>query len=1070
MCDHDTARIKRIIPSFLQSLRNRFAIALVALLAVPGARGQAVPGGLPEAGGDYSQEAFVLEKFRTVATFENDGTSTRTTTGAVRIQSEAGVQHWGVLSAGYSTTTERVEIGYVRVRKTDGTVVETPADSAQDVTSDVMRAAPMYSDYHEKHVAVRGLGVGDILEYQITVRLYTPLIAGQFWYAYDFEKDNIALDEEVEVNVPNDREVKVKSPDLSPVVTVSANRRIYAWKTANHESRKQEVRREFPPPSILLSSFKSWEEVGSWWKGLEQDRVAPTPEIRAKTDELTHGITGREDKIRALYSFVATHFRYISISFGIGRYQPHSAFEVLNNEYGDCKDKHTLLASLLQAAGIDAYPVLMNSSRHIDLDVPSPGQFDHVITAVPESPNSDKFIWLDTTAEVAPFSFLLFQLRDKQGLVIPTSQPSRLMNTPADPPFKNFRHLEIDAKLSDDGVLEGTMQRSYRGDSEVLLRGIFRQYPQSQWKDVAQGLAQGMGFGGDVSEVDVGSPEDTSAPFHFSNKYTRKDYPDWANHRIAPPLGIVGVPEIKDDEKRTQPILLGGREEITDIAKVKLPEGYAPRLLPPVDEVRDFAEFHASYTFNDGVFVAKVTMFIKQPEVPLSELKEYQSFQKAISDNQNRYTELVLTHESLYALSPSSNPEATRLVQEAQAAGERHDLGGAISALQHAVELDDHFKGAWVMLGTLQLAQGRTNEGLTALHKAIDVDPKDTQTYRVLGQVYLRMHRPEDAVAVWRDLLKLDPGDAAAHTNLGTLLVDLKRYKEAVAELEAASTLAKPTSAARIALANAYIGTGSLEKAAGLLKDAANASLDPVIWNDAAYYLADNHLNLPDAQRYAEQAVKSIESETADVHLDTLARADLLRMEQLASYWDTLGWVYFQQGNLVKAQNYLEAAWNLEQTRVDGEHLTQVYEKQGKREAADHQHLLAQAVLEPEQPKTGVGSPVGKPSPPGVRQRAAAEEVSELRRTKLGKLSNQRGSAEFFVLLAPGGRVEDVKFINGVEQIRPLSKAVASLKFKSPLPDEVPTKLVRRGVLVCPGPGFDCDFTLFTVDTVTSTE
>ncbi len=52
----------------------------------------------------------------------------------------------------------------------------------------------------------------------------------------------------------------------------------------------------------------------------------------------------------------------IGIAFGIGRYQPHAADDVLTNNYGDCKDKQTLLASLLQASGITLYPALVNSS------------------------------------------------------------------------------------------------------------------------------------------------------------------------------------------------------------------------------------------------------------------------------------------------------------------------------------------------------------------------------------------------------------------------------------------------------------------------------------------------------------------------------------------------------------------------------------------------------------------------------------------------------------------------------------------------------------------------------------
>jgi tetratricopeptide (TPR) repeat protein len=1047
------------------------AMALSIFLAGADARAQAPPAGGPKAGSDYSKEAFVIEKLHTVASFENDGTSNRTTTSAVRVQSEAGVQHWGILSAGYSSANERVEIGYVRVRKGDGTVVETPGDSVQDVTSEIMRVAPMYSDYHEKHVAVKGLGVGDMLEYQITVRLHTPLIPGQFWFAYDFEKASIALDEEVEVNVPGEGAVKVKSPELKPAITETGNRRIYTWKTANHEAKKNdEPRREFPPPSILLSTFKSWEELGRWWNGLEQQAVTPTPEIQAKAAELTRGAATREEEVRALYNYVATGFRYISISFGMGRYQPHAADEVLKNEYGDCKDKHTLLASLLEAVGIEAYPVLMNSSRHIDSDVPSPGQFDHVITAVPETPHASKLIWLDTTTEVAPFGFLAFVLREKQALVIPGAAQPLLVTTPADPPFKPFRRFEIEAKLNESGVLEGEMQRSFRGDTEVLLRMLFRQVPQSQWKDLVQDLTQGAGFAGEVSEVEVGSPEATGEPFHFTNKYTRKDYPDWANRRISPPLGFVGFAPIKDDEKRTLPILLGGREEITGIAKVELPKGYAPRLLPAVDLARDFAEYHSSYAFRDGVFIAEARLIIEKSEVPLSALDDYKSFQKAVSNDRDQYTELITGPQALLAPSPSFNAEATSLVQEAREAFQRRDMDGASDALERALKLDGQYKDAWSMLGALRLAQGRTNEGLAALRKAIEVDPKDTRTYKILGLAYMGMRRPEEAIPVWRDLLKQDPQDGDAHANLGKVLLSLKRYGQAVPDLEAAVALSRPNVSLKMALGEAYIGAGKNDQAVATLTKTAEAALEPRIWNNVAYELADHNLGLQGAQHYAEKAVKSVEDDAAQVHLDKLEVADVDRMTELATFWDTLGWVYFREGDLARAQRFLEAAWNLEQIQVIGEHLATIYEKEGKKAAANHQRALAG-----ELPQSGGSAPFlrrpnGSLALPQAGQKTPLEEVQDMRRTKLGRLSSKPGSAEFFVLLAPGGKVEDVKFISGAEQIRPLSKVVASLKFKAPLPDESPVKLVRRGVLVCEGGNLGCDFTLFTVESVHSIE
>jgi hypothetical protein len=93
---------------------------------------------------------------------------------------------------------------------------------------------------------------------------------------------------------------------------------------------------------------------------------------------------------------------------------------------------HTLFAALLQAVGIQAYPVLVSSKFRLDPAVPSAGLFDHVFTAIPRG---DSFLFLDTTPEVAPFGLLISTIRDRHALVIPSAAPARLVTTPADPPF-----------------------------------------------------------------------------------------------------------------------------------------------------------------------------------------------------------------------------------------------------------------------------------------------------------------------------------------------------------------------------------------------------------------------------------------------------------------------------------------------------------------------------------------------------------------------------------------------------------------------------------------------------------
>src|SRR5262249_999036 len=159
------------------------------------------------------------------------------------------------------------------------------------------------------------------------------LAPNHFWLAHEFVKrDSIVLDERLEVDIPQDSVAQLKTEKgLDPTIKERDGRRIYSWKHANlkREDEKNQEDLDGPkPPQIQMTRFRSWDEVGGWYDPLQRDRIAPDQMIRAKVAELTRGLTGDLEKVKALYNYVAKNFRYVSISFGQGRYQPHTATEV----------------------------------------------------------------------------------------------------------------------------------------------------------------------------------------------------------------------------------------------------------------------------------------------------------------------------------------------------------------------------------------------------------------------------------------------------------------------------------------------------------------------------------------------------------------------------------------------------------------------------------------------------------------------------------------------------------------------------------------------------------------------
>src|SRR4030095_5882790 len=208
----------------------RLAALFLVLSALSLTSAQTPP--LPQ---DYSQEAFVVEQIKTLYRYEKDGTGQRDLSLRVKVQSDAGVERFGQLVFPYSSENEKLDIDSIRVKKPDGSVVTASANDIQDLSAPIAREAPVYTDLRQKHVTVPGLRPGDVLEYHAIWRIDTPLAQNHFWLDHNFVTRNlIVLDDQLEVNIPRDGNVKLKTEKgFEPVIKDQDQRRIYFWKHAN---------------------------------------------------------------------------------------------------------------------------------------------------------------------------------------------------------------------------------------------------------------------------------------------------------------------------------------------------------------------------------------------------------------------------------------------------------------------------------------------------------------------------------------------------------------------------------------------------------------------------------------------------------------------------------------------------------------------------------------------------------------------------------------------------------------------------------------------------------------------
>jgi len=1044
---------------------------------------------------DYSKEAFVVEKLYHRYRFENDGTGRRIATLRVHVLSEAGVRAFGQLPFGYNAANDRLEIGYVRVIKSDGSVVTAGPDAVQDLSAGVQQNAPIYTDYHQKLVTVPALRPGDVLEYEVTVILQTALAPGQFWMQHDFHQSSIVLDEQLEIDIPASRTVKLKSkPGADPKITEENGRRIYRWTTAHlvrdedkdkdkdTDKTKKKKKKTNNAADVQMTTFGSWEEVGRWYAALEKDRRAPSKEVRAKADELTKGLTSDLDKTEALYDFVAKNFRYVSLSLGLARYQPQAAADVLHNQYGDCKDKNTLLAALLAAEGLHSSSVLINSVRKLDPDVPSPSQFNHVITVLPLGKEE---VWMDTTTEVAPFQLLSPSLRKKQALVIPEGGTPHLEETPADPLVPDRELDEISGKVDESGRLEATVSYTLRGDIEFVGRSAFRHSAPAQWQKLVERINKSLG--GEVSGVKASDPAATREPFTISYTVSKAGFVDWSKKKfkLKLPLASLNLASVAadvdqesesedEDSEAASPetFSIGPPHEQTYRLKLDLAARYAAGVPVAAAVDRDYGAYQSTYKLEGNVFTAERKLTIRKGELPPARADDYRAFRQAVVADANQR----LTIESTVADTHSvpAGLKSDDLVKNGNEARRNGNYVLAIDLFNRAIEADPKSKVAWNDLGIVYMNDQQDELAINAFQKQIAINPYHANAYDNLGRVYLRERKYKEAEKWFRKQLEVQPLHQHALTNLGITYLETHKYEDALPQLEKAASLASDDAEPQVRLGEAYLNLGQDDKAMAAFDKAVKISATPSVWNNIAYQLARKDAHLDVARRYAESAVSGTAARLRNISPDQLKQQDLGLVSALGNYWDTLGWVAFTEGKLDPAEKYVAAAWQLRASGEVGDHLGQIYEKQGKKDDAQHLYALALTTRRPAlETRSRLAALAGGEAKADALVEKYRNDLKEERNLKVDNPAKLGGKADFFVLLSPGrasqATVEGVAFVNGDDKLKALTDGLRSAKYSQSFPDETPVKILRRGTLSCK-PDAECSFLLALPDEVRSVD
>jgi hypothetical protein len=505
---------------------------------------------------------------------------------------------------------------------------------------------------------------GNIVGYEYEVE-DQPFFLEHIWY---FQEHDPVRESHYSLELPSGWEYKVfwlSHPEIKPIeVGNNASR----WVVTDVKGVRAETEMPplkgvmaqmlvsfFPPGGRALNGFAVWSDMGKWYSALLAGRMEPSEPIKQQAVALTSSKSTPLQKMQALAGFVQHDIRYVAIELGIGGWQPHPAPEVFSHRYGDCKDKATLMRSMLHEVGVESYHVIINTERgSVTRDTPAHNGFNHAITAIklPEGvsdpslvatlqhPKLGGILFFDPTDEITPFGEIRGALQSNYGLLV-TPEGGELIELPQQASSTNSIRRTAKLTLDATGTLSGEVKEVRLGDRASSERWRLRTVTKEADRiKPIEDLLAGSLSSFHITHASVTNLQLADQPFGFDYTFDSNGYAKIAGNLLLVRPRVIGRKSsavLETKEPRQFPVEFEGPSLDTDSFDIALPPGYeVDELPPPVTEDHSFASYHSKTEASGGVLHYTRTLEIKQLSVPVGKMDELKRFYRVIaSDERN---------------------------------------------------------------------------------------------------------------------------------------------------------------------------------------------------------------------------------------------------------------------------------------------------------------------------------------------------------------------------------------------------------------------------------------------------
>jgi Tfp pilus assembly protein PilF len=528
-------------------------------------------------------------------------------------------------------------------------------------------------------------------------------------------------------------------------------------------------------PMVVFSTAASWQVMAREYSRIVDEHADQTA-VQSIVDGLIAGKTTTADKEAAILEWVDREIRYTGIEFDEGAIIPHEPSEVLAHKYGDCKDKATLLVTMLRAAGIPAYVALLNAGSRLDVpaDMPGMGLFDHAIVYVPGSPA----LWIDATDPWARLGQLPSGDQNRLALIAQPESTS-LTRTPQSESKDNVLLETREFTLAENGpasVVEVTMPS---GVFEGEFRSYYADKPDKDTRDGLTNYVKAQYISEKLTRVDRTDPSDLSKQFELTLgcEKAKRGYTDLDNAVAAIRLESMfqNLPgdlqrkaddddQKKDDKEKAKkprtddwvfvPFMAEWRYRIVP------PQGFVAKPLPkdatlPIGPATLTEQFSLD---KDGAVLAHLTFDTVKGRYSVAEAT---ALRNKVAEFANGPAILV-----------NFEPQAEALLR----AGKVKD---ALASYRSLIAANPKEAVHHLQLAKVLLDAGMGEAARAEAHHAVELEPDSALAEKTLAEILKQdvvgrnLRAGSDmvgAAAAYRAAVKLDPDDHGTQADLAILL------------------------------------------------------------------------------------------------------------------------------------------------------------------------------------------------------------------------------------------------------------------------------------------------------------